>query len=285
MDGHAAESARPTAESAAATIELAQTRRKRVSTGFALANDVEHTMRLPRLDERSLPSFVTMAVASLALGVASIALDQLLGARTLAPIAAHALIAVVVAACFVARDRHRAELAWAATHDPLTGLLNRRGLAQQRALASAAVAYVDLDGFKRLNDRLGHAAGDAVLVALARALGGVRPTDRVARLGGDEFVIVMPAGTREIAERIVERVRDRFAAELDALGIDAAFSAGIAIVEDAVDLRSLLRSADRAMYEQKRSAVAQRQAASATPAALASPAAPRARRWVRCAGH
>ena len=92
------------------------------------------------------------------------------------------------------RIRHQA------LHDPLTGLANRalcrdrieHALAlSERAGSAAAVLFVDLDNFKRVNDLFGHAAGDALLIALAgRMAAAVRPADTVARLGGDEFVVV-----------------------------------------------------------------------------------------------
>ena len=101
-----------------------------------------------------------------------------------------------------------------ATTDPLTGLLNRRGFDDQmrRVLAAARrhdetglVMFVDLDGFKRTNDELGHAAGDAVLRHVARTLAGnVRETDLVARLGGDEFVVVL---TKTGADEAQSRAR------------------------------------------------------------------------------
>ena len=111
------------------------------------------------------------------------------------------LVAVAnVLATAYARMRSEQRIRHQALHDPLTRLANRalcrdrleHALAHaERAGSSAAVLYVDVDDFKRINDLYGHAAGDAVLVALARRLAGaVRPADTVARLGGDEFVVV-----------------------------------------------------------------------------------------------
>ncbi len=113
----------------------------------------------------------------------------------------------------VARSQQEADT------DSLTGLLNRRGMQREmgrdRAQTSLGVLAIDLDGFKRVNDTLGHAAGDAVLVETARRIRSVvRQGDIVARLGGDEFVVVLIGADRgflgSVAERIVEAVRQPF---------------------------------------------------------------------------
>jgi len=105
--------------------------------------------------------------------------------------------AAVLPRVFV-QDRARRELTYRATHDMLTGLLNREGLARRyhevlgEHAINRAVLYIDLDGFKEVNDRLGHRAGDEVLTHVARQLTGrIRPTDTAARLGGDEFIVVL----------------------------------------------------------------------------------------------
>jgi diguanylate cyclase (GGDEF)-like protein len=99
--------------------------------------------------------------------------------------------------------------------DELTGLLGRRPFRPmlQAALddpsnSSVALALVDVDEFKRVNDRLGHAHGDRVLVALAESIGAVRAGDRAFRLGGDEFAVVLPNAAEHRAAEIVQRVRD-----------------------------------------------------------------------------
>lgn len=113
-----------------------------------------------------------------------------------------------------------AELRHRARHDPLTGLLNRRGMTEEieRFIVDghapgepAALLLVDLDGFKRVNDRLGHDVGDRHLRAVADALrAAVRATDLCGRMGGDEFVVLMPgSGARDamlVADRVVELV-------------------------------------------------------------------------------
>lgn len=152
-----------------------------------------------------------------------------------------------------------------AHYDPLTGLPNRRLLAErgERALAQAlrenqllGVALIDLDGFKRVNDTLGHAAGDEVLCAVAARLArDLRAGDLVARVGGDEFVLVLQEANGEISlASVVERVRQRIEQPIHLPGhsITIACSIGLAVCPaDGKDLDKLLRHADRAMYRQK----------------------------------
>jgi diguanylate cyclase (GGDEF)-like protein/putative nucleotidyltransferase with HDIG domain len=114
-------------------------------------------------------------------------------------------------------QRQRDELARVADSDPLTEALNRRGFEQRlgRELAEAArsgrpltLAVLDLDGFKAVNDREGHAAGDALLRATVKRLGGVlRPSDAVGRLGGDEFAVLFPGAGEPEAQLAVDRMR------------------------------------------------------------------------------
>jgi diguanylate cyclase (GGDEF)-like protein/PAS domain S-box-containing protein len=113
------------------------------------------------------------------------------------------------------------QLEWTATHDPLTGLANRK-LFEQRAARvfgalshslPAAIVFIDLDRFKQINDTAGHAAGDAVLVAVAAAMTStVRPGDLAARLGGDEFALLLERCSPEVSVRIAEDVSARIAA-------------------------------------------------------------------------
>jgi diguanylate cyclase (GGDEF)-like protein/PAS domain S-box-containing protein len=147
--------------------------------------------------------------------------------------------------------------------DPLTGLLNRAGFEkylQNRSDsgdgASVAVLYIDLDHFKPINDRYGHATGDDVLREFAARLQAiVRPTDAVARLGGDEFGVVL-AGVREpehaaqVAQKVVEMARQPFVVRELALNIGA--SVGVAFDADAADgWRGLVARADVMAYQAK----------------------------------
>ena len=165
-------------------------------------------------------------------------------------------------------ERHRMEAALEhrALHDPLTDLANRTlffdRLRQsinvaRRESAQVALVMLDVDGFKAINDRHGHSAGDAVLTAVAARLEqGLRSTDTAARIGGDEFAWILPrVAGRRAAERIV-RKRLATAQEdvvVDGAGIAVGISAGIALYpDDGRDTDALMRAADAAMYSSKR---------------------------------
>jgi diguanylate cyclase (GGDEF)-like protein/PAS domain S-box-containing protein len=150
--------------------------------------------------------------------------------------------------------------------DPLTGLGNRRalervlGAAIQRAAGRArrvAVVAMDLDGFKEVNDRWGHPAGDGVLREVAARLRGcVRERDLVARMGGDEFVLVLTdvEGDSGAPEDCRRRIRDALARPLTVDGSSVSLSAATGVAgfpQDGADATALLEHADRAMYERK----------------------------------
>ncbi|MFM0627306.1 putative bifunctional diguanylate cyclase/phosphodiesterase [Paraburkholderia xenovorans] len=153
-----------------------------------------------------------------------------------------------------------------ATLDTLTGLPNRSTLTDriERAILSArrqrtlfAILFMDLDGFKTINDSLGHSAGDQVLTAFAqRLLLCVRSSDTVARLGGDEFVVLSEnLGSREdagaLAEGVLERMR--LGVWTDSQPLQVMPSIGIALYpHDGDTVETLLKHADAAMYEAKR---------------------------------
>ena len=152
-----------------------------------------------------------------------------------------------------------------ALHDPLTGLPNRALLVErlEHALARlardegrVAVLFLDLDGFKVINDSLGHETGDRLLVEAARRLEGcVRPGDTAARLGGDEFVVLLENVADEgeairVAERVAEALRPSFV--LDGREVYVTASIGIALSRAPGERpRDLLRNADAAMYRAK----------------------------------
>lgn len=147
--------------------------------------------------------------------------------------------------------------------DPLTGVLNPRSFdaVAERELARSlrygrplALAYLDLDGFKAVNDTLGHSVGDRLLRAMAEELvAQVRPTDVVARLGGDEFVILMPETTPDQARVALERVRAAVLERMRMYGWPVTLSVGVSGVSGpGATVDGLLADADRAMYEDKR---------------------------------
>lgn len=164
-----------------------------------------------------------------------------------------------------ARKRREEAVQFLAYHDSLTGLPNRRLLddrlrqslyAAERRERRLAVMLLDLDGFKRVNDSLGHRAGDAVLREVAARLAScMRKADTVARQGGDEFAIVLSdvesqGDCRIVAEKILRALEKDFRVDGESFSIGA--SMGIALFPaDAGDSDALLRNADAAMYRAK----------------------------------
>ena len=156
------------------------------------------------------------------------------------------------------RKRYEDRLAWRASHDPLTDLPNRAHLMEWLAAVERgplALLFIDLDAFKAVNDRHGHAGGDRLLVAVARLLQScARTGDLVARLGGDEFVVALPGVTKSheaiaVARRVLAGFRTP--GELAEAGGEIGASIGIALGdEEAPD--GLLRRADEALYDAKR---------------------------------
>jgi diguanylate cyclase (GGDEF)-like protein/PAS domain S-box-containing protein len=173
---------------------------------------------------------------------------------------------VVHVADVTERRKFEAELERLALHDPLTGLPNRRLLADRlshalRALerepAPVAVMYLDLDHFKHVNDTYGHDAGDELIkVAADRLDASVRPIDTAGRIGGDEFVLVCPRlGGADDALGIAKRVRQAFLEPIDVgpASVVLTISGGIALTSDpGAEPDHLLRSADQALYRAKR---------------------------------
>jgi diguanylate cyclase (GGDEF)-like protein len=162
--------------------------------------------------------------------------------------------------------RREDELAFLATHDPLTGLPNRTLILDRveqmlarsaRSQTPVAALFVDLDNFKSINDTLGHGVGDELLRAVAARLDGViRDADALGRLGGDEFVVIseelsLAAGPELIAERLLEALQHPFKLGEDKeTRLTVTASVGIAIGER-TSAEELLRDADIAMYRAK----------------------------------
>lgn len=149
------------------------------------------------------------------------------------------------------RLRETARLADEAEREPLTGLANRRAFGRALAAASAgdAVVMIDLDGFKAINDRYGHALGDAVLLAMAECLRrSCRNDDCVSRFGGDEFAVVLRGGGEAGARRLLDRLAEAWR-ETDPL-LD--YSAGFAACPEDGTGTATLERADQALYRAKR---------------------------------
>lgn len=195
-------------------------------------------------------------------------LDDVLSYRT--GLAMLSLAPLAVASAYTLRMQALQKLHHAVHHDYLTGVLARRALMErgQKLLSrleedgqSVAVLMLDIDHFKQVNDRYGHAQGDVVLQTFARlASEALRPDDLLGRLGGEEFAILLPRTQREqalaVGQRICERLRDhRFALEDGApfqvtlsIGLHAVVSIG---AQDSIE--QLLSKADAALYMAKRS--------------------------------
>jgi diguanylate cyclase (GGDEF)-like protein len=152
-----------------------------------------------------------------------------------------------------------------AHHDALTGLSNRtdfllhldEALSQRPVQGSVALMFADIDDFKGINDRLGHATGDEVLRHAAHSLNsGVRPGDLVARMGGDEFTVLLPrVGSLAEAVSIADRIREQLRKPVVCGDVEVAINASVGVALAAADdsAESLLHRADKAMYSAKRS--------------------------------
>ena len=172
-----------------------------------------------------------------------------------------ALVQDVSAKIQIARQQH-----YLANHDSLTGLLNRaafqnrleQSLEQARSNAgSVALLFIDLDGFKGVNDAEGHRAGDEVLRIVAQRIAStVRAGDTMARLGGDEFLVMLDRDvTRDVADTIGHRIIEALHQRMDLEGRDIFVGASIGVAMHpplAGDINALMNRADQAMYAAKR---------------------------------
>lgn len=208
---------------------------------------------------------LTRAFSFMIPGIAVIDANELLLAATIIEVTATALgVANRFLDLKLDRDRAHAErgvMEGAATHDALTGLLNRRAIdmryVELRAQGFDTFALIDLDRFKAINDRFGHQVGDAVLVAAAQAIGCEGDRDTIAvRLGGEEFVLLLRgAGTLERAEALRQAIPRQIAAAVP--GLDRLVTASMGVLElprsatDLMDFATIYARADKLLYEAK----------------------------------
>jgi diguanylate cyclase (GGDEF)-like protein len=156
---------------------------------------------------------------------------------------------------------------WKATHDPLTSLPNRVLLIDRitqlinkgdQANNSFALLFIDLNGFKNVNDLYGHNRGDLYLVRLAEGLSRLlRSTDLIARYGGDEFIVLLDKAARnKKIEKVVKKIADYIYNQVDPDNHAVSASIGISFFpEDGIDAKSLINVADQNMYEAKRRSI------------------------------
>jgi len=159
------------------------------------------------------------------------------------------------AAAIVSAERVR-ELSFLADHDPLTRLLNRRAFVERLEAEVAranryergfSLVLCDLDGFKSVNDRLGHPAGDAALQEFTRTIeSALRKSDSAFRIGGDEFALILAEASDDDAREVIDRIRNKLA------GMHASFGV-VSCPGDANDAQTLFRLGDEALYHAKRS--------------------------------
>ncbi len=207
-----------------------------------------------------------MALGEIVRGHGFDVVEQVLALTTIALLAVRSFLFVLENRVLLTRlEGTVTELQWLALHDPLTGLANRMlfmdrlelALSQRhRGEADLAVAYLDLDDFKQVNDSYGHDVGDELLRQVARRLGAaIREGDTLARLSGDEFAILLttPEDILEMGT-VLRRMVDEVDWEFDLGGprVSTSASIGYAIACDGGDAEVQLRRADQAMYRAKR---------------------------------
>lgn len=206
----------------------------------------------------ALASGLTWLVANLLAGI-DFSSPLVMAANTAVQCAAFAVLALLIAAYRQALSAERRF----AREDELTGLANARAFYERAELEAAraarsatplAVAYLDLDRFKEVNDRLGHHGGDEVLAAVGGILRQrLRRTDFAARLGGDEFGILLPSTDAAGTRLVLDALRDAIPAALRERGIELTASVGAIVFTTAPQsVDAMLAAADAHMYEAKR---------------------------------
>ena len=213
-------------------------------------------------DRRTLAIYVGILSVALALPIAYHGIvDGDMLARTVLGIAVLATMVAVVASLRERLESGQQELRELASRDPLTGVGNYRLLHErleyellrhQRNALKFSLLVIDLDRFKHVNERLGHAAGDEVLRRVARMIcGAVRQQDTVVRQGGDEFAVLAPETDADGAARLAERIKERLA-EVQFEGETVGAAVGFAVFPDeAISTQLLLAHADRRLLGEK----------------------------------
>ena len=178
-------------------------------------------------------------------------------------LATAALVSLFASIFAYRTETQRLQLELLATHDPLTGLHNRRAMEQELQIAievhkrdsmSFGLVMLDLDHFKRVNDQYGHNAGDRVLVAFADLIRQfTRKVDRIFRFGGEEFVLLLPSVEIAGLRAVTANLRRNIAAELRGPGGPVTISLGAAALNVNEDWHSWLKRADAALYRAKES--------------------------------
>ncbi|MBO3701430.1 MAG: GGDEF domain-containing protein, partial [Candidatus Accumulibacter sp.] len=184
--------------------------------------------------------------------------------RVEAPVPATGALQLLVAEARIAElEGALSEARQAAFTGALTGALNRRGFdeAYKRELARSrrngsqlAIALIDVDDFKRLNDTLGHHMGDETLVHLVKSLrAALRPSDILCRFGGEEFVLLLPETALDEAVAAISRFQRQFAASaVPGCALAVTFSAGVVVRQNSESLEDVILRADAATYAAKR---------------------------------
>jgi len=167
-------------------------------------------------------------------------------------------VALRLAALSIADSRTKRELHWAASHDPLTGLVNRAKFERRlndMSSGDLVLLYIDLDDFKPINDVHGHPVGDKVLIEVGHRIANIiGPDDLVGRLGGDEFAVICagtndPVHGQEIADRIIEAIGAPI--HTNGLQLHVGASVGVAVGAQPLIPSILVQQADRALYDAK----------------------------------
>ncbi|HEY0566608.1 MAG TPA: GGDEF domain-containing protein [Xanthobacteraceae bacterium] len=188
--------------------------------------------------------------------------DQMLGSVWLTVLSFEGLLfTIAIAFILLAMAKERTELRHrtAAMIDPLTGMSNRRAffeeaqqLLKRPPFQSVAVLVIDLDNFKSINDRYGHAVGDRVLQVFAEtAAANLRKRDRIGRLGGEEFGVILNDTGPDLAAHLGERIRIAFSEagrDVEGRPVRATLSVGLVVTESDAELDQLLAHADQALY-------------------------------------